>query len=99
MTADHVKLVWVAEAAMMTQLKEQALRINQASIKLMYEMGLALVECKIELGVVHDRQLSLAVEISPHPCRIRYTATQQNLDTDVIKDAIDSFIDTYHPFI
>lgn len=49
---------------MIAQLKEQALRINQALIKLMDEMGLALVDFKIEFGVDHEGQLLLADEIS-----------------------------------
>ncbi|EGQ2758505.1 phosphoribosylaminoimidazolesuccinocarboxamide synthase [Staphylococcus pseudintermedius] len=98
-TDDHVKLLGVADDAMIAQLKEQALRINQALIKLMDEMGLALVDFKIEFGVDHEGQLLLADEISPDTCRIWDKATQENFDKDVYREDTGSLIDTYHTFL
>lgn len=98
-TDDHVKLLGVADDAMIAQLKEQALRINQALIKLMDEMGLALVDFKIEFGVDHEGQLLLADEISPDTCRIWDKATQENFDKDVYREDTGSLIDTYQTFL
>lgn len=84
---------------MIAQLKEQALRINQALIKLMDEMGLALVDFKIEFGVDHEGQLLLADEISPDTCRIWDKATQENFDKDVYREDTGSLIDTYQTFL
>lgn len=98
-TDDHVKLLGIADDETIAQLKTQALRINQALIKLMDEMGLALVDFKIEFGVDREGQLLLADEISPDTCRIWDKATQENFDKDVYREDTGSLIDTYQTFL
>lgn len=98
-TDDHVKLLHIADDETIAQLKERALKVNTALSKLMDEMGLTLVDFKIEFGRDQDGQLLLADEISPDTCRIWDKKTKENFDKDVYREDTGSLIETYQNFL
>lgn len=98
-TDDHVLLLGLATFEEINILKEQALKVNTILTKIMDNMGLTLVDYKIEFGKTSDGQIKLADEISPDTCRIWDQATGDNFDKDVYREDTGSLIDTYTQFL
>ena len=72
-----------------------ALRINQALIKVFHNIGLDLVDFKVEFGLDSKGNLLLADEISPDSCRLWKTGTQQSMDKDLFRNDKGGLIDSY----
>lgn len=97
-TDDHVKLLGIADDNDITELKRQALVVNDMLVKIMDEMNLQLIDFKIEFGKDQDGNILLADEISPDTCRIWDKDTKENFDKDVYREDTGSLIDTYTKF-
>ncbi|MBH9581474.1 phosphoribosylaminoimidazolesuccinocarboxamide synthase [Staphylococcus felis] len=98
-TEDHIKLLNIATDKEIVTIKEKALQVNTALVKLMDEMGLLLVDYKIEFGKDEQGQILLADEISPDTCRIWDRQTKENFDKDVYREETGSLIETYQTFL
>ncbi len=57
-------------------------RINKALQELFSEMGITLVDFKIEIGRTSDGKIILADEVSPDTCRLWDSRTNEKLDKD-----------------
>lgn len=97
-TDDHVKLLGIADDNDISELKRQALVVNDMLVKIMDEMNLQLIDFKIEFGEDQDGNILLADEISPDTCRIWDKDTKENFDKDVYREDTGSLIDTYTKF-
>ncbi|QTQ08985.1 phosphoribosylaminoimidazolesuccinocarboxamide synthase [Macrococcoides canis] len=97
-TDDHVKLLGIADDNDISELKRQALVVNDMLVKIMDEMNLQLIDFKIEFGKDQDGNILLADEISPDTCRIWDKDTNENFDKDVYREDTGSLIDTYTKF-
>lgn len=97
-TDDHVKLLGIADDNDISELKRQALIVNDMLVKIMDEMNLQLIDFKIEFGKDQDGNILLADEISPDTCRIWDKDTKENFDKDVYREDTGSLIDTYTKF-
>lgn len=97
-TDDHVKLLGIADDNDISELKRQALIVNDMLVKIMEEMNLQLIDFKIEFGKDQDGNIMLADEISPDTCRIWDKDTKENFDKDVYREDTGSLIDTYTKF-
>lgn len=95
---DHVKLLGLANDEDITELKRQALIVNETLIKIMDEMNLKLIDFKIEFGKDSKGKILLADEISPDTCRIWDKETNENFDKDVYRNDTGSLIETYTKF-
>lgn len=98
LTDDHVLRLDIATEDEITALKEAALRVNVALIRMMNLMGMKLVDFKIEFGKDNKGNILLADEISPDTCRIWDLDTDENFDKDVYRNETGSLIDTYTKF-
>ncbi|MDU9417346.1 phosphoribosylaminoimidazolesuccinocarboxamide synthase [Staphylococcus lloydii] len=98
-TDDHVKLLNIANDTQITQLKNEALKINNKLIQLMDKMELRLVDFKIEFGITNAGEIILADEISPDTCRIWDKYSDTNFDKDVYREDRGSIIETYQTFL
>lgn len=98
-TDDHVKLLNIANDTQITQLKNEALDINNKLIQLMDKMELRLVDFKIEFGITNVGEIILADEISPDTCRIWDKYSDTNFDKDVYREDRGSIIETYQTFL
>lgn len=98
LTDDHVLRLDIATEDEITALKEAALRVNAALIRMMNLMGMKLVDFKIEFGKDNKGNILLADEISPDTCRIWDLDTDENFDKDVYRNETGSLIDTYTKF-
>lgn len=94
----HVIQMDIADNDEIDELKKRANQINVALIDIMEQMGLQLVDFKIEFGRDTRGNILLADEISPDTCRIWDAKTGENFDKDVYRENTGSITDTYQKF-
>ena len=76
-------------------LKEQALQINKHLGVFFREMGLELVDFKIEFGKNKANEIILADEISPDSCRLWDLKTGEKKDKDRFRMDLGNVIENY----
>lgn len=76
------------------QLKETALKINQHLIHFFDEMGIQLIDFKIEFGRLNN-QIILADEITPDSCRLWDKKTNEKLDKDRFRRDLGNVKESY----
>ncbi|TGB01042.1 phosphoribosylaminoimidazolesuccinocarboxamide synthase [Halobacillus salinus] len=84
----------VTESELM-QIKGMALEVNEQLKALFKDVGLQLVDFKLEFGRVEDGSIVLADEISPDTCRLWDIETGDKMDKDVFRENIGNLIETY----
>ena len=80
-TEEHIRLLNLAEPAMVGQIKDLALTINRLLTPFFQERNMILVDFKLEFGR-HKGSLILADEISPDTCRFWDQKTKESMDKD-----------------
>jgi phosphoribosylaminoimidazole-succinocarboxamide synthase len=81
-TEDHIELLGAANLKQVQELKKKAFEINNHLIKMFSEVGVDLIDFKIEFGVNGQGHMVLADEISPDSCRLWDSKTGEKLDKD-----------------
>ena len=79
-------------------MKHAALRVNQVMSEFWMQLGVTLVDFKLEFGRTASGQLLLADEITPDGCRLwEYQAdgSTRSLDKDVFRKDLGDLTDTY----
>ena len=75
-------------------------KINAILIQLFDEIGIILVDFKIELGKTKDGKIILADEISPDTCRLWDKETMKKLDKDRFRrdlgDVTEAYVEIYN---
>ncbi|MDN7243635.1 phosphoribosylaminoimidazolesuccinocarboxamide synthase [Planococcus sp. N028] len=94
-TEDHIELLELATPDEVAQLREKAGVINQVLIGFFNEIGVDLIDFKIEFGRDSTGALLLADEISPDTCRLWDAKTKQKLDKDVFRRDLGNLTDAY----
>lgn len=97
-TDNHVALLEIATDNELSIIKEKTLKVNEVLSQLMDQMGLILVDFKIEFGLTSEGVILLADEISPDTCRIWDKKSNENFDKDVYRESTGSLIETYERF-
>ncbi len=92
---DHAVALKLATREELAFIKETTLKINELLKKFFLEIGLKLVDFKIEFGKTPDGQIVLADEISPDSCRLWDVETNAKLDKDVFRRDMGNLIDAY----
>ncbi len=77
----HIRALRLATDEEVSVIKEQTFRVNELLTALFREMGIDLIDFKLEFGRFHGRVL-LADEISPDTCRLWESGTGRKLDKD-----------------
>ena len=80
---DHIKLLEIATADEIAQLRQMALEVDQALIELFDSMEIKLIDFKLEFGRQNDGSILLADEVSPDNCRLWDKKTNEHLDNDI----------------
>ncbi len=70
--------------------------VNNALLDLWKQVGIQLIDFKIEFGKTSDGQIVLADEISPDTCRLWDISTQEKLDKDRFRRDLGSIEEAYH---
>jgi phosphoribosylaminoimidazole-succinocarboxamide synthase len=95
LTNDHIDELNIATKEELTILKEKALKINTVLSSFFTELGINLIDFKLEFGKDHDGQILLADEISPDTCRLWDKKTNEKLDKDVFRRDLGSLTEAY----
>ena len=70
-------------------------KINEELKKLFAEVGIRLIDFKIEFGRTNDGRIILADEISPDTCRLWDAETNEKLDKDRFRRDMGKVIEAY----
>lgn len=95
LTIDHALELKLASVEEIAILKEKALEVNTVLSSFFNELGIRLIDFKLEFGKDSDGQILLADEISPDTCRLWDKQTNEKLDKDVFRRDLGSLTDAY----
>ncbi|WP_017550742.1 phosphoribosylaminoimidazolesuccinocarboxamide synthase [Heyndrickxia coagulans] len=98
-TEDHVRLLGIASSEDLQFLRKQALAVNESLKALFAEIGVRLVDFKLEFGRGRDGAILLADEISPDTCRLWDQETNEKLDKDVFRRDLGSLTEVYQEIL
>lgn len=91
---EHVAFLNIATEEEVAFLKEETRKVNQVLIDLFKQIGLTLIDYKLEFGRDKDGNIILADEISPDTCRL-WDADGNHMDKDVFRRNLGSITDVY----
>jgi phosphoribosylaminoimidazole-succinocarboxamide synthase len=94
-TDDHVLELELASPDEAALLKSKALEVNAFLSSFFKEMGIRLIDFKLEFGKNAAGDILLADEISPDTCRLWDMETNAKLDKDVFRRDLGSLTDAY----
>lgn len=93
---DHaVNVLRVVTKEQLAEVKSHALRINELLNKIFAEIGISLVDFKIEFGFDVQGKILLADEISPDSCRLWDISTSEKLDKDRFRRDLGGLVEAY----
>ncbi|NRG45611.1 phosphoribosylaminoimidazolesuccinocarboxamide synthase [Bacillus sp. CRN 9] len=95
LTEDHIEVMALASKEEVAILKEKALQVNEVLSEFFKELGIRLVDFKLEFGKDETGAILLADEISPDTCRFWDMETNEKLDKDVFRRDLGSLTDAY----
>ena len=92
---DHALALNLATREEIETISTEARKINELLKVLFAEIGISLVDFKVEFGRNPQGQIVLADEISPDTCRLWDIETQSKLDKDRFRQDLGNVIDAY----
>jgi phosphoribosylaminoimidazole-succinocarboxamide synthase len=95
LTTDHIYELNIATQEELSILKEKALKINTVLSSFFTELGINLIDFKLEFGKDSEGEILLADEISPDTCRLWDKKTNEKLDKDVFRRDLGSLTEAY----
>jgi len=93
---EHAELFGWATAEEVATMRKLALRVNEVLSALLAEVGIQLVDFKLEFGRHPDGAIVLGDEITPDGCRLWDAATGRKLDKDVFRQDLGGLSEAYH---
>ncbi|WP_429747860.1 phosphoribosylaminoimidazolesuccinocarboxamide synthase [Bacillus salipaludis] len=94
-TVDHILELDLATEEEIKVLREKALEVDAVLSSFFEELGIRLIDFKLEFGKDTNGQILLADEISPDTCRLWEKETNKKLDKDVFRRDLGSLTDAY----
>ncbi|MDW8751495.1 phosphoribosylaminoimidazolesuccinocarboxamide synthase [Streptococcus suis] len=91
---EHIAFLELASQDQIAYIKEETRRINGFLKDLFAQIGLTLVDFKLEFGVDSSGQIVLADEFSPDNCRL-WDADGNHLDKDVFRRGLGELTEVY----
>lgn len=98
MNDDHVLALKLATRDELAHMKSQALQVNTILKEFFDQLGIRLVDFKLEFGRYHG-QLLLADEISPDTCRFWEKGSHRKLDKDRFRHDLGDVETTYQEML
>lgn len=95
LTNAHLDLLEIASSEELDMLQTMALKVNQVLLPIFSDIGVTLVDFKLEFGKTADGSILLADEISPDTCRLWDKETNKKLDKDVFRRNLGSLTEVY----
>ncbi len=94
-SAEHIDVLNLATPEEVQALYEGGLKVNEVLRPIFKEIGVELIDFKLEFGRDQDGNVLLADEISPDTCRLWDAETKQKLDKDVFRRNLGSLTESY----
>ncbi|WPK13658.1 phosphoribosylaminoimidazolesuccinocarboxamide synthase [Lysinibacillus louembei] len=94
-TTEHIDVLGIATAQQVQALYDNSLRVNEVLRPIFEEVGVILVDFKLEFGIAAEGEVLLADEISPDTCRLWDAETKRKLDKDVFRRDLGSLTEVY----
>lgn len=91
----HIEELKLAESEEVELLKKKALEVNRVLSDFFSELGIQLIDFKLEFGKDKDGEILLADEISPDTCRLWDKNTNEKLDKDVFRRDLGNLTEAY----
>lgn len=92
---DQVLMMEIINEKDLQNLKTKALQINAAMLELWQELGIQLIDFKIEFGRDSKGEIWLADEISPDCCRLWDIKSGEKLDKDRFRRDLGNIRESY----
>lgn len=94
---DYIREMGLASVEDMAHLRKSALKVNEVLIALFADVGLRLVDFKLEFGRLASdpTKIVLADEISPDGCRLWDLKTGEKMDKDRFRRDLGNVMDAY----
>jgi phosphoribosylaminoimidazole-succinocarboxamide synthase len=99
LTEDHIEILDLASKEEVELLKTKALEVNKVLTELFAELGVKLIDFKLEFGRDSQGNVLLADEISPDTCRLWDMETNEKLDKDVFRRDLGSLTEAYEALL
>ena len=95
----HITAMNLATVAEVRRMEELSLRVNEVLLECLKEIGIELIDFKLEFGRFHG-QILVADEVSPDTCRFWDEKTHEPLDIDRFRhdlgDVEEAYRDVLH---
>ncbi|MBP2144176.1 phosphoribosylaminoimidazole-succinocarboxamide synthase [Methanococcus voltae] len=85
----------IATLEQLNEIKEIGLKVNDVLVKYFDNIGIKLVDYKIEIGLTNDGKLVVADEISPDTMRLWDKETNDVMDKDVFRKDLGNVLEKY----
>ena len=92
----HALALGIATREDIKKISDIAFGVNEALKEIFKNIGIKLVDFKIEVGRTSDGEIVLADEISPDTCRLWDAETNKKLDKDQFRRDLGEFAEVYH---
>lgn len=96
---DHAVALGAVTYEQLATIEQSARKINDVLGELFSEIGIILVDFKIEFGLDKDGNVVLADEISPDTCRLWDKDTKEKLDKDRFRQDLGAVEDAYQEIL
>ncbi|MDZ4676648.1 MAG: phosphoribosylaminoimidazolesuccinocarboxamide synthase [Oligoflexia bacterium] len=95
-TEDHILALKLSTLPEIKILRDRALEINIHLLNMFSEIGIELIDFKLEFGRNNEGRILLADEISPDSCRLWDLKTQEKLDKDRFRRDLGKVEESYN---
>ncbi|MBR6399644.1 MAG: phosphoribosylaminoimidazolesuccinocarboxamide synthase [Firmicutes bacterium] len=92
----HALALGIATREDIKKISDIAFGVNEGLKEIFKNIGIKLVDFKIEVGRTADGEIVLADEISPDTCRLWDAETNKKLDKDQFRRDLGEFAEVYH---
>lgn len=94
-STEHIDILGIATPKEVEELYVKALQVNEVLKPMFAQVGVELIDFKLEFGRDVNGEVLLADEISPDTCRLWDAVTKQKLDKDVFRRDLGSITEVY----
>jgi len=96
---DQVLMLELATEKEIKQLKDMALMINSELIQMFLDIGIRLIDFKVEFGRDEHGKIILADEITPDCCRLWDIETNEKMDKDRFRRDLGKIEESYNEIL
>jgi phosphoribosylaminoimidazole-succinocarboxamide synthase len=95
----HIAAMNLASAAELEKISGYSFKVNTILSDYLKDLGIELIDFKLEFGHTKDREIVLADEISPDTCRFWDSKTGEKLDKDRFRRDLGGVEDAYREIL